>query len=43
MKQGKKHHELVREVERQAEAIRDYQIPANRITVDTIAGAEESG
>jgi len=31
----------VREVDRQAEAIRDYETPANRMTVDTIGGAEE--
>ena len=43
MKQGKSITELVREVDRQAEAIRDYETPANRITVDTIGGAEELG
>ena len=43
MKQGKSITELVREVDRQAEAIRDYETPANRITVDTIGGAEEMG
>ena len=43
MKQGKSITELVKEVDRQAEAIRDYETPANRITVDTIGGAEEMG
>ena len=41
MKQGRNLAELVREVDRQAEAIQDYETPANRMTVDTIGGAEE--